>query len=120
MDDAGPMGGGEPGGGLQPDGDDLGGRERPCPQARVQVLALEELHREVLLPAAVLAEVEDPDHVRVLERHRRDRLAFEATASALRTVAAEPLEGDGRTSGERDGAIDDPHSPAGEAVEDPV
>src|SRR6185436_11025731 len=87
---AGGVGRAQTGRGGAADPDDLGRLEGPALEPRVEVLALQELHREVEPASGRLAEAEHVHDVRVPERHDGARLAREAPARAL--VAGFPVE----------------------------
>ena len=90
-------------------------------QDRGQVLALDELHREVEHPVD-LAGVVDGDDVRVLERGGDPRLAREALAEALGLgeVGRDDLDGGAALEVQVLRAVDHAHAAAADPLLDPV
>ena len=80
---------------------------------RLQVLPVDEAHREVEL-AVVLARLVDGDHVRVVDRRGELRLAQEALAEALvlGQLGGDQLQRDGPLERQVGGAVDHAHAAA--------
>ena len=79
-----------------------------------EVLAVEELHRDVEQALFVLAEVEDPHGVRVIEPRRGLGLSLEARGEGrvLGVLRVHHLEGHDLVEGELAGLVDLTHRPA--------
>jgi hypothetical protein len=95
---------------------------RPFPQRVLEVLSVEELHRDVGRPVRVVAEVEDRDHVRV--DHPRDGLGLPLEAElplrVLRDLGEHDLERDVALEQRVVGAVHDAHRALADAVDDVV